>query len=199
MITVVGSANMDVIARVEDLPRPGETVLATGFVQAPGGKGANQAVAAARAGGEVVFVGRIGRDEHGQSLRASLKEAGVATDRLIVDAKNPTGTALIAVDRNGENLIVVVPGANAFLETTDVDDAGDVLRAARVVVLQLEIPLAAAARAARIAHAAGATVILNPAPAQPLPDQLLTQVDILIPNEEELALEGDASDPEVAA
>ncbi|HZS93875.1 MAG TPA: ribokinase [Chloroflexota bacterium] len=186
MIVVVGSANMDVVARVEDLPKPGETVMATGYLQAPGGKGANQAVAAARPGGQVAFVGRLGKDEQGNRLRASLQAAGVSTDRSIVDAENPTGTALIFVDRLGENSIVVVPGANAYLEPSDVDAASDLLQAARVIVLQLEIPLPTVVRAARIGHGSGATIILNPAPARPLPPELLSQVDILIPNEEEL-------------
>lgn len=186
MIVVVGSANMDVVARVKDLPKPGETVLATGYLQASGGKGANQAVAAARAGGQVAFVGRLGKDEHGDRLRANLRAAGVSSERSIVDVDNPTGTALIFVDRHGENSIVVVPGANAYLEPSDVDAASHLLQAARVIVLQLEIPMPTVVRAARIGHASGATNILNPAPARSLPAELLSQVDILIPNEEEL-------------
>jgi ribokinase len=186
VITVIGSANMDLIAHVTALPTPGETVLATHLVALPGGKGANQAVAAARAGSATVLVARLGRDGYGDSLLASLRQSGVDTRFVILDDDEPTGLAMITVDSEGENSIVVVPGANGNLSPRDVDSARDVIEASRVVVLQLEIPLETVAHAIQLAHEAGATVILNPAPAQELDPDFLRQIDILIPNEREV-------------
>jgi ribokinase len=187
MIAVVGSLNMDAIARVAHLPAPGETVLASGFVQALGGKGANQAVAAARAGSAVEFVGRVGVDLAGEALVTSLRSAGVNTRHVVRDVGGSTGTALIAVDSQGQNSIVVVPGVNANLHVEDIDAARDVIERSSIVLLQLEIPLETVQYAAEMAHRSGTTVLLNPSPAQELPASLLNLVDILVPNEEEVA------------
>jgi ribokinase len=187
MIAVVGSLNMDAIARVAHLPAPGETVLASGFVQALGGKGANQAVAAARAGSAVEFVGRVGVDLAGEALVTSLRSAGVNTRHVVRDVGGSTGTALIAVDSQGQNSIVVVPGVNANLHVEDIDAAREVIERSSIVLLQLEIPLETVQYAAEMAHRSGTTVLLNPSPAQELPASLLNLVDILVPNEEEVA------------
>lgn len=187
MITVIGSANMDAIARVVALPGPGTTALATGFQRLPGGKGANQAVAAARAGGEVAFVGCVGDDAYGQELLDTLAEAGVQTDHVRVLGGQPSGVAMITVDDHGENCIVVIPGANAGIEPADIDAAADIIARSSAVLLQLEIPLQTVNHALCVAHGLGVTTILNPAPAQSLDPAMLQLVDVLVPNEQELA------------
>jgi ribokinase len=184
-VVVVGSVNMDLIATTPALPRPGETVLGHRFATVPGGKGANQAVAAARAGARCALVGAVGDDGFGRALRANLVGAGVAVDRLRT-VPGPSGVALIAVDDGGENLIVVAPGANAALITLD-DADRQVVAAASVLVLQLETPLATVVEAAATARAAGTTVILNAAPARALPAELLDAVDLLVVNRGEAA------------
>lgn len=187
VITIVGSVNMDAIARVAELPQPGQTVLARSMDRLPGGKGANQAVAAARAGSEVAFVGRIGSDTYGEELRANLVRVGVDVGNLCIDDTNPTGLAMITVDDHGENSIVVVPGANGQISTDDVERAWGKIERSRVLVAQLEIPVQTVYETARAARRAGALFILNPAPALPLDPDLLKLVDVLVPNENELA------------
>lgn len=184
-ITVVGSANLDLVVEVGHVPLVGETVLGGDLRRVPGGKGANQAVAAARLGRRVAMVGRVGRDEGGSILRAALDEAGVDTTALTTDDA-PNGVALIAVDADGDNAIVVSPGANGRVDADDVARAGALVTDAAVLLLQLEVPVEAITAAAL---AAGGTVILNPAPAPdgPLPRRLLDAVDILVPNQTELA------------
>ncbi|MGY1632714.1 ribokinase [Geodermatophilus sp. SYSU D01186] len=188
-VTVVGSLNEDVLVRVGRLPGRGETVIGSGTALAPGGKGANQAAAAGRLGTGVVMVGRVGADPAGERQLAALTAAGVDAGHVQRTPEAPTGTATIPVEEgSGENLIVVVPGANAELRPEDVDV--DPVRRARVVLLQLEVPLATVAAAAAVA---GGTVVLTPAPPQPLPAELLARVDVLVPNEHELvALAGAA-------
>ena len=182
-VTVVGSLNEDVLVGVERLPGRGETVVGGRTALAPGGKGANQAAAAARLGPGVAVVGRVGADPAGERQRAALRADGVAVDRVLATPDAPTGSATIAVEEgSGENLIVVAPGANAALTAEDV--AVEEVRGADVVLLQLEVPLAAVRAAA--GHARG-TVVLNPAPPRPLPADLLARVDVLVPNEHELA------------
>lgn len=183
-VVVVGSVNVDLAATVERIPAPGETVLATGFVRSPGGKGGNQAVAAARAGeAPVTFVGAVGTDDAGDWLVAGLTRAGVATD-AIARLAGPSGQALISVGASGENAIVVVSGANMAL--TELADAQrDVIRDANVVLAQLETPVSIVTQAARLAHESGATFILNAAPSRPLPSALLADVGVLIVNEHE--------------
>ena len=183
-IVVVGSANLDLVVEVDQIPAVGETVMGGDLRRIPGGKGANQAVAAARLGRDVAMVGRLGADEGGEILRAALTADGVDTTRLITTEEAPNGVALIAVGFDGDNAIVVSPGANARVTTADVEAAADMLRDAVVTLLQLEIPLDAVTAAA---VAAEGTVILNPAPAVPLPVSLLSRVDILVPNQTELA------------
>ena len=181
-VTVVGSLNEDVLVRVSRLPGRGETVVGRGTVLAPGGKGANQAAAAGRLGGGVAMVGRVGDDPAAARQLAALAEAGVDVTAVSRTPGAPTGSATIPVeDGSGENLIVVVPGANAELRPGDVEVA--VVRDARVVLLQLEVPLETVRAAA--AGAAG-TVVLTPAPPRPLPADLLARVDVLVPNEHEL-------------
>ncbi|MEU8080002.1 ribokinase [Catellatospora citrea] len=184
-VTVVGSVNMDLVATAPTLPRPGETVLGDGFATVPGGKGANQAVAAARAGAACRFVGAVGTDAFADDLRANLAAAGVDTEQLR-SAPGPSGVALIAVDAAAENLIVVAPGANATLTALTGGDRA-AITAADVLLCQLEIPLETVVRAATAAHDAGVSVVLNAAPARALPAQLLQAVDLLVVNEGEAA------------
>ncbi len=181
-VCVVGSANLDLVATVQQLPGPGETVSGDTYAEYPGGKGLNQAVAAARAGARVAFVGAVGSDAAGDALRAVLADDGIdATHLGAADA--PTGRALIGVAANGENSIIVVPGANGTV-------AGDRTPIARVVLAQLEVPLAAVELALRNAREAGSLTVLNPAPAQAIDESILRWCDIVIPNEHEIELLG---------
>ena len=182
-VVVVGSANMDLVAMAPSLPRPGETMLGTDFVMVPGGKGANQAVAAVRAGASCVFLGAIGSDAFGVTLKARITAAGVDTSHLRV-VYGASGVALVMVNAQGENAIMVTPGANdALVGLTDDELAA--IRAADVLVAQLEIPVQTVAAAAVAARAAGTRVILNAAPARALPPELLAAVDLLVVNEGE--------------
>jgi ribokinase len=183
-VVVVGSLNLDVVVPVPHHPVPGETVLGGDAVRAPGGKGANQAVAAARLGQRVAMVGCVGDDAAGEVLLRALDADGVDHSHVEALPGVPTGTALISVDPHGENAIVVSPSANSRLDRAAVDRAGDRLAAAAICLLQLEIPLEAVAHAAGLARG---TVILNPAPGRPLPADLLTACDVLVPNRAELA------------
>ncbi len=187
-IVVVGSVNTDLVVRVPAIPRPGETVIGGTFTSAGGGKGANQAVAAARAGAEVAFVGRVGADAMGDAAIAAFRTEGVDTCFLTRDPSAPSGVALILVDEGGENSIAVAPGANDCLRPNHIDAARDLIAQADVLLIQLEIPLETVIHAVALAEAAGVPVILNPAPAQPLPPDSLAQVTILTPNETEAAL-----------
>ena len=182
-VTVVGSLNEDVLVRVGRLPGRGETVIGRGTTLAPGGKGANQAAAAGRLAPGVHMIGRVGDDPAGDRQLAALADSRVNVSRVHRTPGVPTGSATIPVEEgSGENLIVVLPGANA--ELTPDDAVADPVRRADVVLLQLEVPLATVQAAA---EAAGGTVVLTPAPPQPLPDALLERVDVLVPNEHELA------------
>lgn len=182
-IVVVGSSNTDMIVKAERIPRPGETVLGGTFAMAPGGKGANQAVAAARAGGHVIFIGRVGRDSFGEAAVAGLAADGIDVTHLAKDAARPSGVALIAVDAAGENSIAVASGANAAVSPLDVRKASWAFASARLVLLQLEVPLEAVEAAAGLAAGRRIPVILNPAPARKLPAALLKRIAILTPNE----------------
>lgn len=185
-VVVVGSVNMDLVATAPTLPRPGETVLGNHFTQVPGGKGANQAVAARRAGADVTMIGAIGSDSFGVILRAGLESSTVDTSSLRVVC-GPSGVALIVVDELGENAIVVVPGANAALTALSEADLA-AIQAADVLLLQLEIPMATVTAAAVAARAAGVRVLLNAAPARPLPAELVDAVDLLVVNQVEGAV-----------
>ncbi|MEU5905107.1 ribokinase [Micromonospora sp. NPDC047527] len=182
-VVVVGSANMDLVAMAPSLPRPGETMLGTDFVMVPGGKGANQAIAAVRAGASCAFLGAIGSDAFGVTLRARITAAGVDTDQLRV-VYGASGVAVVMVNAQGENAIVVTPGANDALVGLTEEELATV-RAADVLVAQLEIPVQTVATAALVARAAGTRVILNAAPARDLPPELLAAVDLLVVNEGE--------------
>jgi ribokinase len=177
-VVVVGSANVDLVLPVQRIPRPGETVLASGLTRGPGGKGANQAVAAARAGASTAFVASLGADESGELLRKALSESGVDLS-LVSTAGTPTGTAIITVSADGENSIVVAPSANAELKLTS--EALRAVQQAKVVLAQLEIPFATVQAAAE----ASSYFILNAAPAAELSDELLAAVDLLVVNETE--------------
>jgi ribokinase len=185
-IVVVGSLNADLVVRVDRFPAAAETVTGRDLRVFPGGKGANQAVAAARLGGRVRMIGRVGRDDHGRLLRDSLASAGVDVAGLIDDPDEPTGTAIITLDAAGQNQIVVVPGANGRLGVEDVDRAAAAFAGSTVVLLQLEVSLAVVEAAARRGRAAGASVILDPAPARLDALPLLCLADVVTPNETEL-------------
>jgi ribokinase len=186
-IIVVGSLNMDLVVRAPHLPQPGETILGSDFRTHPGGKGANQTVAAARLGGTVRMVGCIGNDAFGNELAQNLTADGVDHQYVRRDAA-PTGVALITVDSHGQNTIVVASGANFQLSPADIDAAETLFQHAAVLVLQLESPIATIQRAIELAAHYQIPIILNPAPAQPLTSELLAQVTYLIPNQTELAL-----------
>lgn len=181
-VCVVGSANLDLVATVDRLPGPGETVSGSCFAEYPGGKGLNQAVAAARAGATVAFVGALGDDAAGAALRAVMVADRIDASHVATSAE-PTGRALIGVSAAGENSIIVVAGANASV-------AGDALPPAKVVLAQLEVPIAAVERALAAARAAGATTVLNPAPAHAIGAEVLQWCDIVVPNEHEVELLG---------
>jgi ribokinase len=184
-IVVVGSSGTDMIITVDRIPRPGETILGGEFHVTGGGKGANQAVSAARAGGEVAFVVRLGPDTFGEQAIARFVKDGVNVDHVYRDSKAATGVALIFVDKHGENSIAVAPGANGRLSPADVKRARKAVAGASAILVQLEIPLETVQAAALLATQCGVRVILNPAPARALPDELLQQVSILTPNETE--------------
>ncbi|HJW84615.1 MAG TPA: ribokinase [Anaerolineae bacterium] len=188
-IVVVGSLNMDLVVRSPRHPQPGETIIGGEFRTFPGGKGANQAVAAARLGGAVTMIGRVGADAFGDALIDTLARDRVDTAHVLRDGESPTGVALITVAAaTGQNTIVVASGANARVTPGDVDAAQAAFEGASVLLLQLECPLPAVARAIELAKKRGVRVVLNPAPAQPLDPALLSGVDYLIPNQSELAL-----------
>jgi ribokinase len=182
-VAVVGSANMDLVATAPSLPRPGETVLGNDFTMVPGGKGANQAIAAARAGARCAVIAAIGSDAFGVTLKARLTASGVDTTHLRVEY-GASGVAVIVVDAAGENSIVATPGANAALTTLRPAELA-AISDADVLVCQLEIPLDTVTQAARAARAAGTRVVLNAAPARALPAELLAAVDLLVVNEVE--------------
>lgn len=186
-VLVVGSLNMDLRIRTPRLPAPGETLTGSGFDTDGGGKGANQAVAAARQGARVAMLGAVGQDAHGAALLAALQVDGIDTHAVERIAGTPSGTAAILLMPDGENSIVVIPGANHALTPERVRAQADRLRQARVVVAQLECPLDAVAEALAIAREAGAVTVLNAAPVQPLGDALLGQLDWLVVNEIEAA------------
>ena len=185
-IIVVGSLNADLVVRTPRFPQPGETISGEDLQIIPGGKGANQAVAAARQGTPTAMVGRVGRDSFGPDLINNLKQNGVDTERVQTDPESATGTAIIIVDTNGQNSIVLSPGGNGKVTPTDVEEIP--FSEATLLLLQLEIPVEAVLAAARRAKENGLRVLLNPAPARALPDELLALPDFLVPNESELSL-----------
>ncbi|MFF4105465.1 ribokinase [Streptomyces sp. NPDC001903] len=196
-IAVLGSTNMDLVAYVPKAPRLGETVTGRAFRTVPGGKGANQAVAAARSGGEVVMIGAVGADEFGVRLRSALSAAGVETAALRT-VEGASGTAHITVDDEGGNSIIVIPGANGGVTGLEAGDAARI-GAADLLLLQLELPMEAVLAGASAARAQGVRTVLTPAPARMLPHELLGLVDLLVPNEHEAAALTGFTDPLGAA
>ncbi len=187
-IVVVGSSNTDLIIKVPRIPKPGETILGGEFSTAAGGKGANQAIAAARAGGKVSFIARIGDDNYGLTALTGFRKNKINTEYVTPDPDIPSGTALILVDEKGENSIAVASGANARLSVGDVMEAKRQIEKADLLLMQLETPIETIRAAATIAGYSNTKVILNPAPAQVLDDDLLSKIDIVTPNESEAEL-----------
>jgi ribokinase len=187
-IVVVGSLNMDLVVRTPRLPSVGETIIGSDFHTFPGGKGANQAVAAARLGGQVKMVGRVGSDSFGETLLETISHDNVDAAHILRDPEEATGVAFITVDSDGQNTIVVASGANAKLSPQDIDSAGEAFQDAAVLLLQLESPINAVNHAIDLARLHDAKVVLNPAPAQLLDVEFLSRVDYLVPNKTELAL-----------
>lgn len=194
-MVVVGSVNRDISVMTPRLPRPGESVTGTGHFYGPGGKGANQAVAAARLGATVAMVGRVGRDEHGSALINGMRAGGIDVSGVGVEHEADTGLAIITIDEAAENTIVVSPGANMRLSAAHVEGQRDLIAGARVVLAQLEVPTEAILAAARMTSG---LFCLNPAPAREIPTDLLEWVDVLIPNRSELASLARSSEPESA-
>lgn len=186
-IVVIGSSNTDMVVKTSHLPAGGETVLGGDFFMNAGGKGANQAVAAARYGNRVVFVAKTGDDLFGRQVRKSMAEDGIVTDYVFVDKEHPSGVALITIDKDAENCIVVAGGANMYLSPSDIDTAAEEILKADVVLMQLESPIKTVAYAARMAAKAGIPVILNPAPApaEALSEALLKDLFLITPNRSE--------------
>lgn len=187
-IIVVGSSNLDMVVSSERIPQRGETLLGSHFFTVPGGKGANQAVAAAKLGGRVTFVSKLGNDAHGDQLYSNFKVCGVKLNRISRSVQSPTGIAMIIVDKEGNNIIVVAPGANQELSKEDVQQAEQDIQAAGVVVAQLEIPLETVMHTAQLAQKHRVPFILDPAPARPLPLELIRSVDVIKPNETEASV-----------
>lgn len=187
-VVVIGSYNTDLTIKTARIPRPGETVIGGVFSEGGGGKGANQAVAAARAGANVSFVARVGSDVLGKKGVQSLTDEGIDTKNIFIDKQVPTGVAFIVVDDKGENSIVVASGANALLSRNDIDKVHDEIISADVLLLQLESPIDSIYEAIKIAHQNGTKVILNPAPARQLDKNLLKEIDIITPNKVEVEM-----------
>ena len=186
-ILVIGSSNTDMTIKSPRLPAPGETILGGIFRMGPGGKGANQAVAASRLGGDVTFICKVGRDMFGENAVKGYQKEGIDTSHTLY-SDQASGTALILVDDSGENCIAVAPGANGDLSPADIDSVADVIKKADYLILQLEIPVESVLKAAKIAHEAGVYVILNPAPACKLPEEIFKYISLITPNQTESAL-----------
>jgi ribokinase len=187
-IVVVGSLNMDLVIRTPRMPSPGETLTGYGFQTIPGGKGANQAVAAARQGANVTMIGRVGDDDFGRTQQRCLGEEHIDLSVLTVDPRHATGVAVITLDEAGENSIIISPEANGAVSVEQIDAARDVIARVDMLLCQLETPLEAVTRAIEVAHENGVPVVLNPAPARQLEQSLLEKVTYLIPNETEASL-----------
>lgn len=186
-ILVIGSSNTDMTIKSDNLPFPGQTILGGRFVMGPGGKGANQAVAAKRLGGNVEFICKVGHDIFGKNAADGYKKEGIDISHILYSTE-PSGVALILVDKTGENVISVAPGANGDLSVEDIESIANVIKEADYLILQLEIPTDAVIRAAKIAHEAGVYVILNPAPACKLPNELFQYISLITPNQTETEL-----------
>lgn len=188
MIIVIGSLNLDLVVNTRKIPRPGETVMGKDFKQISGGKGGNQADAAAKLGGEVTMIGAIGNDEMGKILKNSLKNDGVNVENVITKPDEPTGIAVIIVEDSGDNSITVAPGANYMLNSKDIENVENVIKKGKVVLIQLENKIDTVKTSLKIGRESGAVTILNPAPAVELDEEILKYVDIITPNETELEI-----------
>lgn len=184
-VVILGSINMDLVVKTPRFPQPGETLTGHTFFTAPGGKGANQAVAAGKLGVPVKMVGRVGKDVFGETLLESLAENGVDTSAVVKDGEKPSGTAVIFVDDNAENEIIIVAGANGAVGKADLERLDVVLQAGAQLLLQLEVPMDTVVAAAKMAHEKGATVIFDPAPVRELPEEIYANIDVITPNETE--------------
>jgi ribokinase len=199
-IVVIGSINTDMVVRSSQLPFPGQTLMGHSFQTTGGGKGANQAVAAARLGAEVSLIARIGDDAFGKMSIENFKKENINIENIYTDRDAPSGVAFIVVDDKGENIIVVAPGANATLNEKDIQDAEDVIKKADVILFQLEIPMSTVAEGIRLAKKHNRMVMLNPAPAASIPKEILQSVDIITPNQTEtLVLTGIAVNDAITA
>jgi len=185
-ILVIGSINIDLVTNVEKTPRVGETVLGKEFLEFPGGKGANQAAAIGRLGGDVTMLGKVGVDSYGNFMKSAIEDSGVKTDYIVDDEASRTGTALIMVNADGDNSIVVIPGANFAVLPEDITE--EMISEFDIIIGQLEVPVETLEKAFKIAHDMGKTTILNPAPAKSLSKQFLSTVSLLVPNETELEM-----------
>ena len=186
-ILVIGSSNTDMTIKSQRLPSPGETIMGGVFHMGPGGKGANQAVAAKRLGGDVTFICKVGRDLFGENAVKGYRKEGIDTSHTLYSDK-ASGTALILVDESGENCIAVAPGANGDITPADIDSVAEVIKQSDFLILQLEIPVESVLRAAQIAHEVGVYVILNPAPAAKLPKEIFKYISLITPNQTESTL-----------
>ena len=184
-IVVIGSSNTDMVIKTASLPLPGETVLGGSFFMNAGGKGANQAVSALRSGGDVTFIAKVGDDLFGKEAKEGFIKEGINTAYVFTDTKNASGVALITVDEKGENCIAVASGTNAFLNRDDIDGAREIIEAADIILVQLEIPLDTVEYIIHLAAQLGKTIILNPAPAAPLSDAVYSRLTFFTPNETE--------------
>ncbi|MCS4435818.1 ribokinase [Aquiflexum gelatinilyticum] len=184
-ILVIGSANMDMVIRTDHFPTPGETIMGGEFSLIPGGKGANQAVASARLGGDVCFITQLGKDIFGDQNLENFKREGIDTSFIKQNPNQPTGVALITVDKSGENTIIVAPGANHTLSVAEISSASNAFQQADIVLVQLEVPVPIVVEACQKAYGLGKRVILNPAPAMDLPESLFRFLYLIVPNETE--------------
>lgn len=184
-VCILGSINMDLVLKVDRMVKPGETILAEDFNKVPGGKGANQAVAAKRLGANVCFIGMTGMDDNGSELLNAFKKDNIDISHIKVSKNDPTGMAIITVDKDGRNSIVVVPGANMKIDNVSIGEAADVIKKSKLLIAQFETPVEATIEAFRIAKENGVITILNPAPARKVPEELLRLTDIIAPNETE--------------
>jgi len=184
-ICVVGSINMDYVIMLDEIPKMGETLQAHNFIKVPGGKGANQAIAARRLGGNVSMIGCVGNDENGKVLLENLKREGINTHCVKTDECKPTGVAFIMVDKNGNNIIAVFAGANNSLGPDEIKSSKEIVISSDTLITQCEIPLEVTYEAFKIARENNVVTILNPAPAKDIPDELFRYCDIVIPNESE--------------
>ncbi len=184
-IHIIGSSNTDMVIKTSRFPSPGETIIGGQFLMNQGGKGANQAVAAKRLGGTVSFFGKIGNDIFGQQAIKQMKDEGIEVNKMVADTQNSSGVALITINADGENSIVVAPGSNGSLSSSDINESFSQIEEAEIVLLQLEIPLETVVYVAEFANKIGKKVVLNPAPATGLPDSLLKSLFMITPNETE--------------